>query len=53
MYDRIQETESQKDVLKPEEATDWIRSSLSGNITKKDLDGQRNIEINSSDFLQS
>ena len=38
IYDRMKKKKSCKDILEPEEGTEWIRQNLDGNITKEDLD---------------
>ena len=51
MYRRIVRRGSEKPVVEPLEATKWIRQNVVGYISKKDLDLQRNDEINNSDFM--
>jgi hypothetical protein len=42
-----------KKYLQPEEATEWIERAVQGNITKKDLDMERQKEIQDMDMMDN
>ena len=51
MYRRIAKRGTSKPIVKPIEATRWIRNNVKGFITKSELDLQRFHEVNNSDFM--
>lgn len=44
--------ENKKNFIEINEATDWLKKYVVGNLTKLELDQERNKEINSEDMMQ-
>ena len=52
LYEMKYMDENKKNFIEINEATDWLKKYVVGNLTKLELDQERNKEINSEDMMQ-